>query len=162
MAKSNQKKSKDVVMPLVIGFTLLMLVVIGFFIVSPILEKIETEEYRGHLAESVNSTKGGEPAIVTYQGETMELDEYGASWLYAYLMSIGQGIKATEKPEGDVMEFSFPDDAKLTLGSVKIQKGNRKGRDGLYLYYEDTSGLVHEVYYDMANFWKFRNEFLGE
>ena len=161
MAKSNQR-GKEKMLPAIIAIALVVLLIMGVLIISPVMWKIEDDNLKGDLATAVADAPEQGDIILTYEGESEVISKEEAGYIYSTIIGYGTGIKTDTEPEGEMMNIAFPDGTTLDFGSVKVEKGKRTGRDGLYICITNKEGKAHKYYTDITDFWRFKNQLMGE
>lgn len=155
--QKKRSKKRDLMIPLVIIAAVVLIVAIALPIARPIFQKTRFEKFQMDLTESINYSKDNGNIIIEKDGRMYSLHPDTASWLYYMLANIGMGTPVSESDEPECeIRLTFPDGAEMRLGEKEIERGPRKGRMGIFVYFMNASGEEYRYCSDVTTLNKFR------
>ena len=145
---TKKRSSRDYLIPIVLGLTVLFAAFIVYKIASPIMEKNRYQKYINEFLHTVNESKETDEVFLDYEGETYILPDDYVSWLYYMLSNRTLGYSTDADPE-PVITVRFPNSSVLIFSETEILVGPRTGKQGLFVRFINEDGKPYQFYTDM-------------
>ena len=155
--KQKKGRRKDIMLPVVILIGVILIVAIATPIAKPILQKTRFEKFEEDLTRSTSYAGENGNIIIEKDGRVYSMGPDAATWVYSMLLTIGMGtpVSAKDEPECEI-KMMFPDGAEMKLGEMEVERGPRKGRMGIFVYFKNDKGQEYRYYSDVTTLKKFR------